>query len=164
MLRRYLWLPVLSLLIMGLIACTQMPSAEISAPHSPANAQPSTSVEPTASPAATGDLTQLFSHIWRVTASPSQSSSGSIYIFLPNGTLLETSCVEPYRIATWTIDKAAPRVLQVVEDGQPAFTAVIAQLSDTTLRLQQTLVQSNEKRDLTLTAVEQEFVCPDLPK
>jgi hypothetical protein len=109
-------------------------------------------------------LTQLFSHIWRITNAPSQSPSGSIYIFLPNGTLLETSCVETYRISTWTINKESPRVLRVVEDDRLAFTAAIVELSNATLRLQQNLVLSNEKRDLTLTAVEQEFVCPDFPK
>ena len=167
MIRRYLWLPILSLLMIGLIACSQMPSVEISAPASSTSSPTATAspaVSPTTSPTATSDLTQLFSHIWRVTTAPSQPVSGSIYIFLPNGTLLETSCVETYRIATWTIDKAAPRTLRVVEDGQFVFTATIAQLSDMTLRLQQTLVRSNEKQDLTLTAVEQEFVCPDLPK
>ena len=161
MIERYLRLPVLSLLLIGLIACSQMSNAE--------NSQPQTSVEvsPTSTPAKTaynGNLTQLFSRIWRVTNAPSQPASGSIYIFLPNGTLLETSCVETYRIATWTIDKKAPRVLRVVEDGQLAFTVRIAELTDSRLRLQQNLVRSNEKRDITLTAVEQEFVCPDLPK
>lgn len=161
MIERHLRLPVLSLLLIGLIACSQVSNAE--------NSQPQTSVEvsPTSTPAKTasdGNLTQLFSRIWRVTKAPSQPASGSIYIFLPNGTLLETSCVETYRIATWTIDKKAPRVLRVVEDGQLAFTAAIAELTDTRLRLQQNLVRSKEKRDITLTAVEQEFVCPDLPK
>ena len=154
MIRRYLWLPLLSLLTIGLIAYAQLSSA---LPTSSPTSTPSAI-------AANGDLTQLFSRIWRVTASPSQPASGSIYVFLPNGTLLETSCTETYRIATWTIDKQAPRVLRVVEDGQLAFTAAIDQLSNTTLRLQQTLSHGNEKRSLTLTAVEQEFVCPDLPK
>jgi|GEM_PF-773482 hypothetical protein len=111
-----------------------------------------------------GSLTQLFSRVWRVTKAPSQPASGSIYAFLPNGTLIQTSCTEPYRIASWTIDKAAPRTLRVVEDRQLAYTATIAQLTDTTLQLQQTLVRSNEKRAITLTAVQQEFVCPDLPR
>ena len=51
-----------------------------------------------------------------------------------------------------------------MEDKQLAFTALITELTDTTLRLQQTLVRSKETRDLTLEAVEGEFVCPDLPK
>ena len=105
---------------------------------------------------------KLFSRIWRVTSS--QSAPGSIYVFLPNGTLLETSCVETYRIATWTMDKAAPHVFQVVEGGRPAFTATITELTDTTLRLREALARSNEERNVTLTAVEQEFVCPDLPR
>ena len=159
MIRRYLWLPLLGLLTIGLIACSQSSSAVPST--SPSTSSPTST--PSAS-AASNDLTQLFSRIWRVTAAPSQPASGSIYVFLPNGTLLETSCTETYRIATWTIDKQMPRVLRVVEDGQLAFTAAIDQLSSTTLRLQQTLAHGNEKRSLTLTAVEQEFACPDLPK
>src|SRR5882724_11880562 len=99
------------------------------------------------------DLTQLFSRIWRVTNAPSKPASGSIYIFLANGTLLETSCVETYRIATWTIDKKAPSVLRVVEDQQLSFTAAITELTDATLRLSQDLVRSHEKRTITLKAV-----------
>ena len=78
--------------------------------------------------------------------------------------MLETSCTETYRIATWTVDKDAPDVLKVVEDGELAFTATIAELSSTTLQLQKNLVRSNETQDVTLSAVEQEFVCPDLPR
>ena len=109
-------------------------------------------------------LSQLFSRVWRVTKAPSQPALGSIYVFLPNGTLLQTSCVETYRVAAWTVDKSAPRVLRVVEDGQLTYTATIAQLTDTTLQLQKNLVRSNEKQAVTLTAVQQEFVCPDLRK
>ena len=117
-----------------------------------------------ADPAPDASLQSLFSHIWRVTKAPSPPASGSIYIFLPNGPLLETSCVETYRVATWTVDKAAPRVLRVVEDRQLAFTANIAELSDSTLRLQKQLVRSKEMQDVTYSAVEGEFVCPDMPK
>lgn len=166
MIKRYLQLSALSLLGVGLIACSQ--SANLASSSSPASSgatqqSPTPTASPAATPAAT-DLTPLFSHIWRVTDAPTQPPSGSIYIFLPNGTLLETSCVETYRIATWTIEKDAPRVLRVVEDGQLAFTATIDELDNTTLKLQQKLVRSNETQDLTLTAVEQEFLCPDLPK
>jgi hypothetical protein len=54
--------------------------------------------------------------------------------------------------------------MRVVEDGQLAFTAEIIALNNTILELQQTLVQSNENRRLSLTAVAEEFVCPDLPR
>ncbi|NDJ15823.1 hypothetical protein [Myxacorys almedinensis] len=169
MIKRRLSLPILSLLGMGLIACSQSPDTGSSQPSASVSASPTASMTapPLSSPgntAADGDLTQLFSRVWRVTQAPSNPASGSIYVFLPSGTLLQTSCVEPYRISGWTVDKNAPRVLRVTEDGQLAFTAAIAELNNTTLRLQQTLVRSNERRDLTLAAVEQEFVCPDLPR
>jgi hypothetical protein len=156
MIKRYL--PFATLTLLGLIACS---------PVSDISAQPTTSAEsvsPAAEAAPSGDLTQLFSRIWRVTDAPSEPAPGSIYIFLANGTLLETSCVETYRVATWTVDKEAPDVLRVVEDGQLVFTAAIAELTDTTLQLEQTLVPSNEQQDLTLTAIDEEFVCPDLPR
>jgi hypothetical protein len=133
----------------------------------PSAAQPSEKPTPVvlrSSPAPDTSLQSLFSHIWRVTKTPSRPPSGSIYIFLPNGTLLETSCVETYRVATWTVDKAAPRELRVVEDHQLAFTANIAELTDSTLRLQKQLVRSKEIQDVTYSAIEGEFVCPDMPK
>ena len=165
-------LSVLSFLVIGLTACSQssdagnpQPSAIVAASTTPIKSpQPSAPVA-VSPPRPTGiSLSQLFSRVWRVTKAPSQPPSGSIYIFLPNGTLLQTSCGEPYRIATWTVDKSAPRVLRVVEDGQLAYTATVAQLTDTTLQLQKNLVRSNEKQAVTLTAVQQEFVCPDSRK
>jgi hypothetical protein len=141
------------------MACSAQPNSESSTP--PANAS---LASPPSAAISEESLAPLFQRIWRVDKSPSLPALGTIYIFLPNGTLLETSCVETYRIATWTMDKEMPRLLRVVEDGQPAFTATIADLTDTTLRLQQELVRSHEKKELTLTAVEQESVCPDLPK
>lgn len=110
----------------------------------------------------TRDLSPLYGRIWRV----SQASSpalGSIYIFLPNGTLLVTSCVETYRIATWTLDKERG-LLRVTEDGSLAYTAAILELTPFSLRLRQDLVRSGEKREIQLSAIEKEFVCPDLPK
>lgn len=95
---------------------------------------------------------------------PSQPASGSIYIFLPNGTLLETSCAETYRIAKWSANPKDPKALTVVEDGQSAFTAKIVELTRTTLWLQKKFVRSSEQQDVRFTAIEKEFVCPDLPK
>jgi hypothetical protein len=137
--------------------CSKAPSGALP------SEKPAPVVQP-ADPAPDTGLQSLFSHVWRVTKAPSTPPPGSIYIFLPNGTLLETSCVETYRIATWTVDKAAPRVLRVVEDRQLAFTANIAELSDSTLRLQKQLVRSKETQDVAYSAVEGEFVCPDMPK
>jgi hypothetical protein len=139
-------------LLLSFIGCSAQPGGANSSPAS------------IKAPASNDSLAQLFSRIWLVTKSQSPPPPGSIYIFLPNGTLVETSCVETYRIATWTVDQNAPRVLRVVEDGQPVLTATITELSDTTLRLQQELIRSHEKKDLTLIAIEKESVCPDLPK
>jgi hypothetical protein len=110
------------------------------------------------------DLTLLFSHIWRIDSPTPYPNSGSIYIFLPNGTLFEGSCVETYRIATWKVDPTSPRTLVVTEDGSPAFTAAISGLTATTLRFEQHLLFAKERRDFSLTAVDKEFVCPDMPK
>jgi len=108
------------------------------------------------------DLSPLFSHIWRIAKAPASPPFGSIWIFLSNGTLLETSCVETYRIATWTVEKDSPRTLRVVEDRQPAFSANILELTNSMLRVRKRLARGNETQDVTLTAVENEFVCPDI--
>jgi len=166
MLKTFL-LPAFSSLLIGLSACSQSSNAKNPGSSTAVAVSPTTTTQqPATTPpkASSTNLTSLFSRIWRVTKAPSTPASGSIYVFLPNGTLLQTSCAEPYRIAGWTVDKAAPRVLRVTEDGRLAYTAAITQLSDTTLQLQRTLVRSNEKQSLTLTAVQQEFVCPDLPR
>jgi hypothetical protein len=106
----------------------------------------------------------LLNRIWRVSNSSYGPASGAIYIFLSNGTLLETSCVETYRIAVWSVDKAQPDTLRAVEDQQQVFTATVGQASGGTLHLHQKMIRSAETRDITLTAVDGEFVCPDLPK
>jgi hypothetical protein len=144
---------------LGLVACSKSPAPT---PVSQPAPRPAASPQPPG--VSNADLGPLFSHIWRVNKAPSPPPLGNIFIFLANGTLLETSCTETYRIATWTIDKTSPRELQVVEDRELAFTANIKELTDSTLSLQKHLVRSKETQDETLTAVEGEFVCPDLPK
>jgi hypothetical protein len=110
-------------------------------------------------------LGTLLSRVWRVSNSPYGRDASAVYIFLPRGTVLETSCVETYRVATWTSDKTEPGKLTVFEDGRPAFTAVVIESKDRALKLRRTLaIGSKETQDVTLTAVDQEFVCPDLPK
>jgi hypothetical protein len=106
-------------------------------------------------------FTRLLNRIWRVSNAP---ASGSIFIFLRSGTLLETSCVETYRIAVWSVDKTQPDTLRVVEDRQAVFTATLGESTGNTLHLHKKLLRSREVQDITLTAVDGEFVCPDLPK
>jgi len=119
------------------------------------------------SPAKTPDsgLAPLFNHIWRINSETPYPSSSSIYIFQPGGTLLETSCAETYRIATWKALSGQHSTLVVTEDARPAFTATILTVSDTVLRLRQTLAFGDHAvKEVTLTAIQKEFVCPDMPK
>jgi hypothetical protein len=106
----------------------------------------------------------LLNKIWRRSGTAYGPAAGSIYVFLSNGTLLETSCVETYRVALWSVDPAKPGTLRVVEDQQQVFTATLGEASLNTLHLKQTLLHQTEPQDVTLTAVDGEFVCPDLPK
>jgi len=139
---------------LGLAACST---------HVPATPEtPAKSTDRVAAASSQTDIDFLFHSIWRVTRSSSPPAQGRIYIFLPNGTLLETSCSEAYRIATWTRDEKDPRSLRVVEDHRDVFTATITELNEKTLHLRQKLTRGNQTNDLTLTGVEQEFVCPDL--
>jgi hypothetical protein len=105
-------------------------------------------------------VTDLPKHIWRV-EQPASQFAGTIYIFVPDGTLLETSCKETYRIAKWSADPNSPGAIQVVEDGQPAFTGTIADAAQVGMRLQRRL-RHGETDELKLSAVAGEFVCPDL--
>jgi hypothetical protein len=111
------------------------------------------------------NLDPFFNKIWHIDSPTPYPNSSSIYIFLRNGTLLETSCVETYRVATWKPDPKTPGTLEVTEDGRPAFTATVAAASPQTLRLHQVMLLGDKAaHNLNLTAIEREFVCPDLPK
>jgi hypothetical protein len=118
----------------------------------------------TAQTSSTVNFKPLLNRIWKVSNSPYGPAAGSIYIFLENGTLLETSCVETYRIALWSVDKTQPNILRVVEDGQAAFTGTLGESTGTVLHLHQKLIRSADSRDITLSAIETEFVCPDIRK
>ena len=146
---------VLSAVILA--GCSRMPT-----PGSDGTRDPTPLPENKVEHSAASDL--FVGRVWRVTEAPSQPAFGSAYIFLANGTLVEMSCGEPYRIALWTREPDNARVLHVTEDKQPAFVGTIRDLSETTLRMDQKLTRSADVRALTLTAVKDEFVCPDLGK
>jgi hypothetical protein len=113
----------------------------------------------------TPDLSPLFANIWRITSATPYPNSSSIYVFLRNGALLETSCVETYRVATWKAGPKNPDIFEVTEDGRLAFTAKILSLTSRDLHIRQTMALGNhEVRDVMLTAIDKEFVCPDMPK
>jgi heat shock protein HslJ len=117
-----------------------------------------------ASAAPVPKIDALSNRIWRFADADSTSAPGSIYIFLSNGTLLQTSCGETYRVAKWKVDKQSPSLLRVTEDGQLAFTAIIKEVTADSLQMQQNLVRSKETRNVRMQAVNQEYVCPDQTK
>jgi hypothetical protein len=81
---------------------------------------------------------RLMNRVWRV-VQPAGRAPGSFYVFLADGTLLMSSCVETYRLATWRT--AGEGRLVVTED--PAVSYGV---------------------DLELQAATAPFVCPDLPR
>jgi len=117
------------------------------------------------SPHAQANLDPFFDKVWRIDSPTPYPHSSSIYIFLRNGTLLETSCVETYRVATWKPSPEIPGQLIVTEDGRPAFTATVAAATSTKLDIHQVMLLGDKAaRNLTLSAIDKEFVCPDMPK
>ena len=95
--------------------------------------------------------------VWRV-AAPTNRAPGSFYVFLADGTLVMTSCVETYRLATWK--RVDEDTLTIVEDRATRYDADIAQPNDRELRLQLKLV--SETVNLALTRADVPYVCPDL--
>src|SRR4029077_18344185 len=89
------------------------------------------------------NLSGLSAHAWQVSQSPSPGPKGSLYIFLPDGALLQTSCVETYRVARWS--SPSNGVVRVIEDKEPAFDAKVLQIDDSTLRLEKTLRHSEKE-------------------
>jgi len=146
-------------LLLLALAATKLPAQSPDPKRDPRIAAPAQSATPKS------DLAPLFAKIWRITSATPYPNSGSIYIFLRNGTLLETSCVETYRVAAWKAVPNKPDTLEVTEDGSMAFTARILSLTSRDLHLRQTQALGDHSvRDLTLTAIDKEFVCPDMPK
>ena len=148
--------------VTGSIICGTTLFATILAGCTPSQdtTQRSPPVNAPAPPAAATDLTAgpLVSTVWRIT-SPAGRPLGSFYIFLPNGTLVMTSCVETYRLATWQADTTDR--LTIAEDPAVSYTADIRSLSETSLSLRLNL--RSEQVDLTFEPAKAPFVCPDLP-
>ena len=101
----------------------------------------------------------LVGTVWRI-ASPTGRPFGSFYIFLPNGTLVMTSCVETYRLATWQTEGTDR--LTIAEDPTVSYTADILALSENSLRLRLNL--RSEQVEIAFDPAQAPFVCPDLPR
>ena len=100
----------------------------------------------------------LVNTVWRITSA--NRAPGTLFVFLSNGTLVMTSCVEVYRLATWRAETTDR--LTIVEDIAVQYTADIRALSQDSLSLRLNL--KTEQVDLTLEAAKAPFVCPDLPR
>ena len=100
----------------------------------------------------------LVNTVWRVTSG--NRAPGTLFVFLSNGTLVMTSCVEVYRLATWRAETTDR--LTIVEDTAVQYTADIQALSQDSLSLRLNL--RSEQVDLTMEAAQAPFVCPDLPR
>lgn len=148
-------LPALLFLLM-LAACSR-PAEE-----PPASSPPPVATAPAPAPQpepASDTRRQLLSHIWELT-SPAGRPPRSIYVFLPDGSLLITSCVETYRIASWKLD--AGKQIEISEDAQTRYMAAITELTDSTLKLKLNLI--SEEIELGFRKAEPQTVCPDLPR
>ena len=97
--------------------------------------------------------------VWRIT-NPAGRPLGSFYLFLPNGTLVMTSCVETYRLATWRAEST--NQLTIVEDTAVEYTADIQALSENSLSLRLNL--RSEQVEMAFEPAQAPFVCPDLPR
>jgi len=116
----------------------------------------SCTAKPPPAPAPPPQQLVLLNKVWRVTA-PTGKPLGSMYLFLPDGTLLMTSCVETYRLAKWSAN--ADGTLTITEDAATTYRATY-QAADRTAKL--TFALKNESMSVDLRVAETPFVCPDL--
>ena len=110
-------------------------------------------------PAAPASTDRLINKVWRIT-SPPDRAPGSFYIFLSDGTLVMTSCVETYRLATWRADGVSR--LMIAEDPGVQYPAEIRDVRDREAHLR--LILKSEQVELTLTQADAPFVCADMPR
>lgn len=111
-----------------------------------------------AAPAAAVPPSRLANTVWHVTA-PTDTPLGSLYIFLSDGTLMMTSCVETYRLAQWR-PVGDGRRITIAEDRTVSYQAEFEETDARHLALH--LLLRDERRSLTLEAAAVPFVCPDL--
>lgn len=85
---------------------------------------------------------------------------GSFVLFLADGTLVQDSCWETYRLSRWTLE-ADGESLRWNEDGAD-IGATIVDVGERSLVLRLHLVAETEER--RYFAAEAPYVCPDLPR
>jgi hypothetical protein len=135
----------------GLASCSQR--------KGPTDRPAGTDAVQSTAPSSSTTESRLANKVWLVTA-PAGRAPGSLYIFLADGTLMMTSCVETYRLSTWRL-QSDDRLL-VTEDSTTSYVVRVIDLGERDLRLRLELVGENV--DLELRAADAPIVCPDLPR
>ena len=116
--------------------------------------------DPPSEPAAQNTAPQpsaFVGHAW--TRADEAAPRGTLFIFLPDGTLLQDSCFETHRLSRWT--SLADGTLRWEEDGA-AITATVVEATDDAFVLRLDLVGGAEERRFVRAAVP--YVCPDFPR
>lgn len=108
-------------------------------------------------PQPASDSPTFTNRVWRI-VSPGGRAPGSFYAFLSDGSLVMTSCVETYRLATWRL--MSPQRVEITEDPITRYEADIARADPTRLELR--LHLKSEVVDLAFEPAATHFVCPDL--
>lgn len=158
---------VVASLALALSACGNSgePAAEAS-PSPAASAAPATSAETAATPAADlraepaspAEENALINRIW-VRDTGAGDLPGAMLVFLDDGTLIQDSCWETYRLSKWT--KSSDGAVSWNEDGMDITADVVSvDNDDLTLRLNLTGGAEEQKFE----AGEAPFVCPDMPR
>ncbi len=101
------------------------------------------------------DPDPLVGQIW--TATYSSAAPGSLRIFLADGTLVMTSCVETYRLARWS--RISPQRIAWEEDGARIDAEVATSGPD---RLELKLLLRGGVRTETYTSASVPFTCPSI--
>jgi hypothetical protein len=99
----------------------------------------------------------LTNRVW-IRTSP-DSPLGSMLIFLSDGTLLQDSCGETYRLSRWRADD--PDTIRWQEDTAE-IRATVVKLTEADLTLRLDLVSG--VGTATYVAATVPYVCPDLPR
>lgn len=99
----------------------------------------------------------LTERIW--VSTDEASVPGSMVLFLSDGTLLQDSCWETYRLSTWQM--LSDTELSWDEDGATINASVI-ELNEAELILELDLVDGPVTHSYTLAPVP--YVCPDMPR
>lgn len=158
---------VVASLALALAACGNggEPAAEAS-PSPATSATPAASTEDAATPAA--DLraepasppaeNALVNRIW-IRDTGAGDLPGAMLVFLDDGTLIQDSCWETYRLSKWA--RSGDNTVSWNEDGMDiAANVVSVDGDDLTLSLNLTGGAEEQKFE----AAEAPFVCPDMPR